>query len=118
MKETQKTQPNTPKKPLPAQNQKVVADRYGMNHPKPDPKRTGPTGETTHAAKKRRQMQTQPHSTKRNLDEILSPTEPPQLTDNNKVATTGHGKKSQDGTSTTTPPNEEAKKKARCCYGV
>ena len=73
--------------PLLADDDQVVAELYGMIHPKADPKVTVRTVFIIDPSKKIRLMLTYPPSTGRNVDEILRVIDSLQLTDTHKVAT-------------------------------
>ncbi|MDC8802697.1 peroxiredoxin [Halomonas pacifica] len=73
--------------PLLADADQVVAQLYGMIHPKADPKVTVRTVFIIDSDKKIRLTLTYPPSTGRNVDEILRVIDSLQLTDKHKVAT-------------------------------
>nr|WP_299241251.1 peroxiredoxin [uncultured Halomonas sp.] len=73
--------------PLLADEDQVVAQLYGMIHPKADPKVTVRTVFIIDSDKKIRLTLTYPPSTGRNVDEILRVIDSLQLTDKHKVAT-------------------------------
>lgn len=83
----EKTQGAALNYPLLADEDRVVADLYGMIHPKADPKVTVRTVFIIDADKKIRLTLTYPPSTGRNVDEILRVIDSLQLTDKHKVAT-------------------------------
>ena len=73
--------------PLLADADQVVAQLYGMIHPKADPKVTVRTVFIIDSDKKIRLTLTYPPSTGRNVDELLRVIDSLQLTDKHKVAT-------------------------------
>ncbi|MAM60024.1 MAG: peroxiredoxin [Maritimibacter sp.] len=83
----EKTQGAALNYPLLADNDQVVANLYGMIHPKADPKVTVRTVFIIDPEKKVRLTFTYPPSTGRNVDEILRVIDSLQLTGKHKVAT-------------------------------
>ena len=108
-KDIEKTQGAGLNFPLLADKDQVVADLYGMIHPKADPKVTVRTVFIIDSAKKIRLTLTYPPSTGRNLDEILRVIDSLQLTDNHKVATPVDWKNGEDVIIVPSLSNEEAK---------
>lgn len=86
-KDIEQTQGAALNYPLLADADQVVADLYGMIHPKTDPKVTVRTVFIIDPDKKIRLTLTYPPSTGRNVDEILRVVDSLQLTDKHKVAT-------------------------------
>ncbi|TFH87481.1 peroxiredoxin [Billgrantia azerbaijanica] len=86
-KDIEQTQGAALNYPLLADEKQVVAELYGMIHPKTDPKVTVRTVFIIDSDKKIRLTLTYPPSTGRNVDEILRVIDSLQLTDKHKVAT-------------------------------
>ncbi|MEL7559804.1 peroxiredoxin [Stutzerimonas chloritidismutans] len=97
--------------PLLADEDQVVAELYGMIHPKADPKVTVRTIFIIDSNKKIRLMLTYPPSTGRNVDEILRVIDSLQLTDTHKVATPVDWQSGEDVIISPSLSNDEAKER-------
>ncbi|HDZ55333.1 MAG TPA: peroxiredoxin [Pseudomonas xinjiangensis] len=97
--------------PLIADEDQVVAELYGMIHPKADPKVTVRTVFIIDPSKKIRLMLTYPPSTGRNIDEIVRVIDSLQLTDAHKVATPVNWQTGEDVIIAPSVSNEEAKER-------
>ncbi|GAB2802724.1 peroxiredoxin [Halomonas shantousis] len=97
--------------PLLADPEQVVADLYGMIHPKADPKVTVRTVFIIDPDKKIRLTLTYPPSTGRNVDEILRVIDSLQLTGKHKVATPVDWQNGQDVIIAPSVSDEEAKER-------
>lgn len=106
--ETQKTTVNYP---IIADEDKKVADLYGMIHPNANAKVTVRTVFVIDSNKKLRLTLTYPPSTGRNFNEILRVIDSLQLTDNYSVATPVDWKEGEDVVVAPTIPTAEAKQK-------
>jgi len=110
-KDIEKTQGAGLNFPLLADKDQVVADLYGMIHPKADPKVTVRTVFVIDSAKKIRLTLTYPPSTGRNLDEILRVIDSLQLTHNHKVATPVDWKNGEDVIIVPSLSNDDARER-------
>ncbi|MHB0775805.1 peroxiredoxin [Halomonas sp. WWR20] len=97
--------------PLLADPEQVVANLYGMIHPKADPKVTVRTVFIIDPDKKIRLTLTYPPSTGRNVDEILRVIDSLQLTGKHKVATPVDWQNGQDVIIAPSVSDEEAKER-------
>ncbi|HEX7117054.1 MAG TPA: peroxiredoxin, partial [Steroidobacter sp.] len=104
------TQGHRPKFPLIGDPDRVVANLYGMLHPKADTTLTVRSVFIIDPAKKIRATITYPASTGRNFDEILRVIDSLQLTDGYKVATPVNWQPGQDVIIVPSLSNEEARK--------
>lgn len=104
------TQGARPRFPIIGDADRVVANLYGMLHPKADNTFTVRSVFIIDAAKKIRAMITYPASTGRNFDEILRVIDSLQLTDKHKVATPVNWQRGEDVIIVPSLSNEEARK--------
>lgn len=102
------TQNTTVNFPLIADEDRKVAELYGMIHPNADNKLTVRSVFIIDPAKKVRLTLTYPAATGRNFNEILRVVDSLQLTDNEKVATPVNWKQGDDCIILPTISNEEA----------
>ena len=105
------TQSTTVNYPIIADEDKKVADLYGMIHPNANAKVTVRTVFVIDPSKKLRLTLTYPPSTGRNFNEILRVIDSLQLTDNYSVATPVDWKEGEDVVVSPAIPTEEAKQK-------
>jgi alkyl hydroperoxide reductase subunit AhpC len=95
--------------PLLADDDRKVADLYGMIHPNASDTNTVRSVFIIDPQKKIRLMLTYPAATGRNFDELLRVIDSLQLTDNHKVATPGNWKQGDDVIIVPSVSNEQAK---------
>ena len=105
------TQSTTVNYPIIADEDKKVADLYGMIHPNANAKVTVRTVFEMDPSKKLRLTLTYPPSSGRNFNEILRVIDSLQLTDNYSVATPVDWKEGEDVVVSPAIPTEEAKQK-------
>lgn len=105
------TQSTTLNYPILADDDKKVADLYGMIHPNANAKVTVRAVFVVDPNKKLRLTLTYPPSAGRNFDEILRVIDSLQLTDNYSVATPANWKDGDDVVVVPTVSTEEAKQK-------
>lgn len=110
-KDIERTQGAALNYPLLADKDQVVANLYGMIHPKADPKVTVRTVFIIDPEKKVRLTLTYPPSTGRNVDEILRVIDSLQLTGKHKVATPVDWQNGEDVIIAPSLSDEEAKER-------
>ena len=111
IKDIEETQSVTVAYPIIADQQRKVANLYGMMHPAHDEVYTVRTVFVIDPNKKIRLMITYPQTCGRNFDEILRVVDSLQLTDRFSVATPVNWKKGQDVIIVPSLSDEDAKKK-------
>ena len=111
IKDIEETQSATVTYPIIADQQRKVANLYGMMHPAHDEVYTVRTVFVIDPNKKIRLMITYPQTCGRNFDEILRVVDSLQLTDRFSVATPVNWKKGQDVIIVPSLSDEDAKKK-------
>ena len=111
MKDIEETQGAKVGYPIIADQDRKVANLYGMIHPAHDELYTVRTVFVIDPKKKIRLMITYPQTTGRNFDEILRVIDSMQLTDKFSVATPVNWKKGEDVIIVPSVSDEDAKKK-------
>ncbi|MFN0044309.1 MAG: peroxiredoxin [Alphaproteobacteria bacterium] len=111
IKDIEETQSATVAYPIVADQQRKVANLYGMMHPAHDEVYTVRTVFVIDPNKKIRLMITYPQTCGRNFDEILRVVDSLQLTDRFSVATPVNWKKGQDVIIVPSLSDDDAKKK-------